>query len=164
MVNNARKIAWLRMRVMELHTQGHSGRSIAKQLEVSQWKIRRILADLNEKAKEDLNEMVQNEVPLQFRTTINRLQATILECNKIVEDSKSDSRVKLMALTLAKECDHQIGLTLSDSMTLARAIESTTSTPTHTQPTHSLVTRGMRVLQLYLDPSDSLGNTEVQIG
>jgi transcriptional regulator with XRE-family HTH domain len=108
--------------ILELYSRGFSYRQIANKLKVSTYGVSRVLHNLNNEGKEELLNMVANEVPLAYKSTITLLRGIMSECQSIL-DTSQDPRVKIMALSLQRECNTEINHTLSDSANVAKAVQ-----------------------------------------
>jgi len=70
-------VEWRRSRVLELSSQGRTGREIAQILKVGTGTVHIDVVYLNEKAQENLKTHVQERLPEQYQKYINGLNQVL---------------------------------------------------------------------------------------
>ena len=122
---NQQQITWRREKVLDLSSKGLTERDIAGTLNISQPTIHRDLRILKQKAKQNITNYIDEQLPAEYEQCLIGITAIMKESWKTAAsaESKGDRRDKLQALTLAKEC-YAMKLDLLTSATVVdRAIK-----------------------------------------
>lgn len=98
-----KRIEWRRIKVHELSSQGHNQREIAQILQVSNGTINGDLAFLRQQAKINIRKYIDERLPEEYEKCMVGLTSILREAWTTAHDA-IDKRVKIQALSLAKEC------------------------------------------------------------
>jgi transposase len=96
-------IAWRRSMVLQLTSQGRTQREIAQTLQVSNGTVNSDLSNLRKAAKENIKSYIDEKIPWEYEKCLTALEAINKKAWEISE-STENTREKLQALSLAKEC------------------------------------------------------------
>jgi hypothetical protein len=97
------RIEWRRNKIQELSSQGHGQREIAQILQVSSGTVNRDVAYLREQAKTNIRKYIDERLPEEYEKCMVGLTSILREAWTTAHDA-IDKRVKIQALSLAKEC------------------------------------------------------------
>ncbi|MDQ6865676.1 MAG: LuxR C-terminal-related transcriptional regulator [Thermoproteota archaeon] len=96
-------IDWRRSMVLQLTSQGCTQREIAQTLQVSNGTVNSDLSHLRKAAKENIRSYIDEKIPWEYEKCLTTLEAINKKAWEISE-STENTREKLHALSLAKEC------------------------------------------------------------
>jgi hypothetical protein len=97
------QVAWRRRQVFELSSKGFSQVEIAKKLQIHESTISRDTDYLREQSKENIRKYVEERLPEEYEKCLVGLTAIQREAWGAAEKTQ-DTREKIQALSLAKEC------------------------------------------------------------
>jgi orotate phosphoribosyltransferase-like protein len=83
------QIEWLRDKVLELSSQGHSQTDIADTLHVNKPVINRDMAYLKQQAQENLKTHIQDKLPEEYQNCMTGINQVLKICWEIVNKSKN---------------------------------------------------------------------------
>ena len=98
-----KRIEWRRSKVQELSSQGYGQREIAQILQVSSGTVNRDLAYLRQQAKTNIRIYIDERLPEEYEKCMIGLTSILKEAWITAHDA-IDKRVKIQALSLAREC------------------------------------------------------------
>ena len=98
------QVKWRRDKVFELVSKGHYQSEIASILKVSESTISRDLDYLGEQAKNNIKGYIDDKLPFEFEKCLTALNSVHKKAWNIADKSTVDERIKIQALSLAKEC------------------------------------------------------------
>ena len=98
------QVKWRRDKVFELVSKGHYQSEIASILQVSESTISRDLDYLGEQAKNNIKRYIDDKLPFEFEKCLTALNSVHKKAWNIADKSTVDERIKIQALSLAKEC------------------------------------------------------------
>jgi predicted transcriptional regulator len=98
-----RIIEWRRSKVQELSSQGQNQREIAQILQVSNGTVNGDLAYLRLQAKTNIRKYIDERLPEEYEKCMVGLTSILKEAWTTAQEAV-DSREKIQALSLAKEC------------------------------------------------------------
>ena len=93
-----------RDRVLELTSQGYSQRQIANILQVSNGTVGNDQIFLGQKAKENIKKYVDEKLPEEYERCLVGITTILREAWHTSHRTDIDSKEKIQALSLAKEC------------------------------------------------------------
>ena len=93
-----------RDRVLELTSQGYSQRQIANILQVSNGTVGNDQIFLRQKAKENIKKYVDEKLPEEYERCLVGINTILREAWDTSHRTDIDSKEKIQALSLAKEC------------------------------------------------------------
>jgi len=96
-------IDWRRSMVLQLTSQGCTQREIAQTLQVSSGTVNSDLSNLRKAAKDNIRSYIDEKIPWEYEKCLTTLEAINKKAWDISESSEN-TREKLQALSLAKEC------------------------------------------------------------
>jgi predicted transcriptional regulator len=96
-------LEWRRSKVLELASQGYNQSEISRILQISQPTINRDLSYLRQQAKENIKRYIDERLPEEYEKCMVGLTAITREAWTTSQQAE-DSREKIQALSLAKEC------------------------------------------------------------
>jgi DNA-binding MarR family transcriptional regulator len=97
------QIEWRRSQVLELSSKGYNQSDIAKRLQVDKSIISRDVAFLRVEAKENIKKYINERLPEEYEKCLVGVTSIMKEAwNTSLETN--DSREKIQALSLAKDC------------------------------------------------------------
>jgi len=99
-------IEWRREKILLLSSQGYTQRDIAYKIKVSVGTVNKDLSFLREQAKENIKKYVDEKVPEEYEKCLTGI-STILKASWNIVNNATDTREKIQALYLAKECYSQ---------------------------------------------------------
>jgi hypothetical protein len=99
-----RQIEWRRSKVLELDSQGHSQPEIARTLQVSVGTVNRDLTCLREQSKQKIKKYIDEVLPNEYEKCLVGITSILKEAWNISNNTDSDKKEKIHALSLAKEC------------------------------------------------------------
>lgn len=97
------RIQWRRSQTLLLSSKGHSQREIAQTLQVSNGTVNSDLSHLRKAAKENIRSYIDEKIPWEYEKCLTALEGINKKAWEISE-STENTREKLQALSLAKEC------------------------------------------------------------
>ena len=97
------QVEWRRRQVFELSSKGLSQVEIAKKLQIHESTISRDIDYLKERSKENIRKYVEERLPEEYEKCLVGLTAIQREAWSAAENTQ-DTREKIQALSLAKEC------------------------------------------------------------
>jgi hypothetical protein len=97
------QVDWRRRQVFEQSSKGYSQAEIARRLQIPEYTISRDLDYLRERAKENIRKYVDERLPEEYEKCLIGLTAIQKEAWTAAERTE-DTREKIQALSLAKEC------------------------------------------------------------
>lgn len=98
------RLNWRRDKVKELSVKGYSQRRIADAMKVSLALVNEDLQYLRNKAKENISMYLEEYLPAEYENCLDGLNDILQEAWAISTGADSDKRVRMQALSLAKEC------------------------------------------------------------
>jgi hypothetical protein len=98
------QVEWRRDKVQELCSKGYSQREISQTLQVGLATVNRDMAYLRNKAKANIKKYIDERLPEEYEKCLIGLTAILREAWTIASLQTEDSREKVQALSLAKEC------------------------------------------------------------
>jgi predicted transcriptional regulator len=104
MNNNNLSTEWRRSKVMELSSQGYNQSDIAKILQISQPTISRDIQYLKQLARSNITKYIDKELPFEYDKCLAALHSLQKKAWEISQNSETEERTKVQALSLAKEC------------------------------------------------------------
>jgi hypothetical protein len=118
------QIQWRRDKVLELSSKGHSEREIASVLQISPATAHRDIACLNQQAKENIRNYIDERLPAEYQKCFVVVTAIMKEGwnTAATATADTDRRDKLQALSLAKECYAMKLDLLSSATVVERAV------------------------------------------
>jgi len=96
-------IQWRRSQTLLLSSKGHSQREIAQTLQVSNGTVNSDLSHLRNAAKENIRSYIDEKIPWEYEKCLTALEGINKKAWEISECTEN-TREKLQALSLAKEC------------------------------------------------------------
>src|SRR5438094_3376601 len=96
-------LAWRRDKIQELSSKGHSQREIASMLQISLGSVNRDLSYLKNQAKENIRKYIDERLPEEYEKCLVGLNSIVKEAWTTSQQTQ-DSREKMQALSLAKDC------------------------------------------------------------
>lgn len=114
-------LLWRRNKVMQMHISGLTQFEIADTLKVSQASVSLDLAYIREQSREQLKDIIQKEIPLQFSKCRTALQFIQKETYKMYLDAKNDN-MKLAALQAFSDAQREEFELVSNSNILDEAL------------------------------------------
>ena len=97
------QIEWRRSQVLELSSKGHSQSEIARILQIDKSIISRDSSYLREQSKQNIRKYIDEKLPEEYEKCLVGLTAIQREAWSAAENTQ-DTREKIQALSLAKEC------------------------------------------------------------
>ena len=97
------QVEWRRRQVFELSSKGLSQVEIARKLQIHESTISRDIDYLKEQSKENIRKYVEERLPEEYEKCLVGLTAIQREAWSAAENTQ-DTREKIQALSLAKEC------------------------------------------------------------
>ena len=97
------QVEWRRRQVFELSSKGLSQVEIARKLQIHESTISRDIDYLKEQSKENIRKYVEERLPEEYEKCLVGLTAIQREAWSAAEKTQ-DTREKIQALSLAKEC------------------------------------------------------------
>ncbi|HET7283330.1 MAG TPA: hypothetical protein VFI70_01470 [Nitrososphaeraceae archaeon] len=97
------RLQWRRGKVMELSSQGHSQPEISKILQVGLGTVNRDLSYLRQQSKISIQKYIDEQLPHEYEKCLVGLTAILREAWTTSQQT-DESREKIQALSLAKEC------------------------------------------------------------
>jgi hypothetical protein len=97
-------IEWRRSKVTELLPQGYSIREIASMLQVSKSTIGEDVIFLRQEAKQNISNYINDRLPYEFEQCVVGISKILRQVLKITDDDTINTREKMKALSLAKDC------------------------------------------------------------
>ena len=97
------QVEWRRRQVFELSSKGLSQVEIARKLQIHESTISRDIDYLREQSKENIRKYVEERLPEEYEKCLVGLTAIQREAWSAAEKTK-DTREKIQALSLAKDC------------------------------------------------------------
>lgn len=97
------QVDWRRRQVFEQSSKGYSQAEIARRLQIPEYTISRDLDYLRERAKENIRKYVEERLPEEYEKCLIGLTAIQKEAWSAAERTQ-DTREKIHALSLAKDC------------------------------------------------------------
>jgi Trp operon repressor len=97
------QIEWRRDKVQELCSKGYSQREISQTLQVGLATVKRDISYLRNQAKTDIKRYIDERLPEEYEKCLVGLNAITKEAWNTSQQTE-DSREKIHALSLAKEC------------------------------------------------------------
>ena len=97
------QVEWRRRQVFELSSKGLSQVDIAKKLQIHESTISRDIDYLKEQSKQNIRKYVEERLPEEYEKCLVGLTAIQREAWSAAEKTQ-DTREKIQALSLAKEC------------------------------------------------------------
>lgn len=97
------QVEWRRRQVFELSSKGLSQVEIARKLQIHESTISRDIDYLREQSKENIRKYVEERLPEEYEKCLVGLTAIQREAWSAAEKTQ-DTREKIQALSLAKDC------------------------------------------------------------
>ena len=97
------QVEWRRSQVLELTSKGLNQVEIARRLQIHESTISRDLDYLREQSKENIRKYVDERLPIEYEKCLIGLTAIQKEAWNAAEGTE-DTREKIQALSLAKDC------------------------------------------------------------
>ena len=122
---NQQQIVWRRDMVLDLSSKGLTEREIAKTLNISQTTIHRDIDILKQQAKQNISSYIDEQLPAEYQKCLAGITAIMKESWKTAANAESngDTRDRLQALSLAKECYAMKLDLLSSATVVERAVK-----------------------------------------
>jgi len=98
------QIEWRRSKVLELDSQGHSQPEIARILQVSVGTVNSDLTYLREQSRQKIRKYIEERLPDEYEKCLVGITSILKEAWNISNNTDSDKKEKIHALSLAKEC------------------------------------------------------------
>lgn len=119
------RLKWRRDKVREYAIKGLTQRGIASILQIPLSDVNRDLKYLRQQAKQNIQHYVDEYLPAEYENCLEGLNSILIESWKTAAhaDTQSDTRGKLQALTLAKECYSMKLDLLSSATVVQKAVE-----------------------------------------
>lgn len=115
------QIEWRRDQVIKLSSKGHSLTEISKILQVDLSTISRDVKHLREQARENIKVYLDEILPHEFEKAIKALEEVQKEA-WLISSNAEDQKLKLQALTLAKDATVQKVDLLTNTETIDNAV------------------------------------------
>ena len=97
------QVEWRRRQVFELSSKGLSQVEIARKLQIHEYTISRDIDYLREQSKENIRKYLEERLPEEYEKCLVGLTAIQREAWSAAEKTQ-DTREKIQALSLAKDC------------------------------------------------------------
>jgi predicted transcriptional regulator len=82
-------LEWIRSKVLELSSQGHSQPEIARILQISQPTVNRDIGYLRGQARQNLQKYIQDKLPEEYQNCITGINQVLKICWEIVNKSRN---------------------------------------------------------------------------
>ena len=103
-MNNFHRTEWRRSRVLELSSQGYNQSGISRILQISQPTISRDLPYLEEQARKNIRNHIDKKLPFEYDKCIVALNSLQRKAWEISENPQTEEKIKVQALSLARDC------------------------------------------------------------
>ncbi|MDR4512606.1 MAG: hypothetical protein MRJ93_12980 [Nitrososphaeraceae archaeon] len=115
------RVEWRREQAQLLASHGYSQRDIASKLQVSIGTVNKDISFLREQAKKIIQEYIDEKIPEEYEKCLTGINSILKESWDIANNAK-DSREKMQALSLAKDCYSQRLDLLTNSSVISDSI------------------------------------------
>lgn len=115
------RVEWRREQAQLLASHGYSQRDIASKLQVSLGTVNKDISFLREQAKKNIQEYIDEKIPEEYEKCLTGINSILKESWDIANNAK-DSREKMQALSLAKDCYSQRLDLLTNSSVISDSI------------------------------------------
>ena len=115
------RVEWRREHAQLLASHGYSQRDIASKLQVSIGTVNKDISFLREQAKKIIQEYIDEKIPEEYEKCLTGINSILKESWDIANNAK-DSREKMQALSLAKDCYSQRLDLLTNSSVISDSI------------------------------------------
>ncbi|MGD1838269.1 MAG: hypothetical protein ACPKPY_09480 [Nitrososphaeraceae archaeon] len=105
--NKQEIIEWRRDKVQLLSSKGYSQRDIAKEIQVSLGTVNKDISFLRQQSKENIKKYVDEKLPEEYEKCLIGISSILKESWELSNTAKEDKKLKIQALSLAKECYSQ---------------------------------------------------------
>ena len=102
-----KEIEWRRSKTLELLSKGYSQTEIANNLQVDTSTISRDVSFIREQSKENIKKYVDEKLPEEYEKCLIGISSILKESWELSNSAKEDKKLKIQALSLAKECYSQ---------------------------------------------------------
>jgi predicted transcriptional regulator len=99
-----KQIEWRRSKVMELSSQGYSQVEISKTLQISEPTISRDIDYLRQQSKQKIRKYIDETLPEEYEKCLVGITSILKEAWNTSQNTETNKREKIQALSLAKEC------------------------------------------------------------
>ena len=115
------RVEWRRAQAQLLASHGYSQRDIASKLQVSLGTVNKDISFLREQAKKNIQEYIDEKIPEEYEKCLTGINSILKESWDIANNAK-ESREKMQALSLAKDCYSQRLDLLTNSSVISDSI------------------------------------------
>ena len=115
------RVEWRREQAQLLASHGYSQMDIASKLQVSLGTVNKDISFLREQAKKNIKEYIDEKIPEEYEKCLTGINSILKESWDIANNAK-DSREKMQALSLAKDCYSQSLDLLTNSSVISDSI------------------------------------------